>query len=100
MRRNGLLALAAVTLFLFLAIAITGSSPVIVTDREEARPGEKLKIEGSVPHPSTLFIRERSGDTLHALFPFRRRLPGGWLLPIVKEGFDRQSLLLVDRKER
>jgi hypothetical protein len=55
MRRNGLLALAAVTLFLFLAIAITGSTQVIVTDREEARPGEKLKIEGTGFPGSTQF---------------------------------------------
>ena len=59
-----------------------------------------LEIEGSVPHPSTLFIRERSTGSLHELFPFHRRLPRGWLLPIVKESFDVQTIDLVDRKKR
>lgn len=60
----------------------------------------KLEIEGSVPDPSTLFIKERSIGSLYELFPLRRELPDRWLRPVVKGEFDRITLDLVDRKIR
>jgi len=59
-----------------------------------------LDIEGHVPDPSTLFIRERNFGDLYELFPLRRKLAEDWLQPIVKERFERFTLDLVDRKER
>jgi len=61
---------------------------------------ETLDIEGRVPDPSTLFIRERNFGSLYELFPLRRKLAEDWLQPIVKERFERATLDLVDRKER
>ncbi len=61
---------------------------------------DKLNIEGKVPHPSTLFIRERSADFLYELFPIERELGEDWLLPVIKSDFDSQTVELIDGKER
>jgi hypothetical protein len=52
---------------------------------------DKLEIEGRVPSPSTLFIRERTTGSCYELFPLRRELPNPWLLPVDKSDFDRET---------
>lgn len=61
---------------------------------------DKLMIEGRVPSPSTLFIRERTTGLFHELFPLRRDLPEGWLRPIVKSVFDRETWDIAETSGR
>ena len=96
MRPVFLLVLLCVT----LQVSLAWAEPTKEPPKRQIVDLQKMTIEGSVPHPTTLFIRERSAGTLHELFPFRRRLSDEWLLPIVKESFDNQTLGLVDRKKR
>lgn len=88
--------------FLLLSIATVGviaepSAPP--TERQEVDL-RVLEIEGDVPYPSTLFIRERNGDLLLELFTLRRILSEGWLIPIDKNDFDIETLYLVECGER
>lgn len=70
------------------------------TPRRQEVDLNKMEIEGEVPVPSTLFIRERGPGAPYELFALRRSLPAGWLRPVVKSAFDRETWNLVDRRKR
>ena len=91
--------------FLFLLLLAALAASAFAEEGEESPRRQvidlkTLDIEGRVPDPSTLFIRERNFGALYELFPLRRTLAEDWLQPIVKERFERLTLDLVDRKER
>ncbi|NNE09819.1 MAG: hypothetical protein HKN20_14770 [Gemmatimonadetes bacterium] len=58
---------------------------------------KKLEIDGKVSNPSTMFIRERNGGALYELFPLKRELSSGWLLPVMKMNHDRQTVAIADQ---
>ncbi|MFH1681165.1 MAG: hypothetical protein ABIH26_11040 [Candidatus Eisenbacteria bacterium] len=85
-------------LLLSLAVSVRAASPGSPeeTPRRQEIDLDRLEIEGRVPSPSTLFIRERTGGLLYELFPLRRGLPEDWLPPVDKAGFEKETLRLVD----
>lgn len=87
------------------ALATSPGSPDAKDSREETPRRQvvdlkKLEIEGEVPVPSTLFIRERGPGAPYELFSLRRTLPAEWFRPVVKSAFDRETWNLVDRSKR
>ena len=87
-------------------MVVAGMSGVAMATTKEEEPRRqvvdlnKLEIEGEVPVPSTLFIRERGPGAPYELFTLRRSLATGWLRPVVKSAFDRETWNLVDRRKR
>jgi hypothetical protein len=87
-------------LFLIALPVAAGAASPDEQPRRQLIDLDRLLIEGRVPNPSTLFIRERLSDSCTELFPLRRRPPSGWLLPADKAVFDRETLDLVDQRKR
>ncbi|MFH1279311.1 MAG: hypothetical protein ABIK65_13135 [Candidatus Eisenbacteria bacterium] len=88
---------------LFLVVGAAGVAAGTTKEEEPRRQVvdlNRLEIEGEVPVPTTLFIRERGPGAPHELFALRRSLPPGWLRPVVKSAFDRETWNLVDRRKR
>jgi hypothetical protein len=87
-------------LFLIALPVAAGAAPPSDQPRRQLIDLDRLLIEGRVPNPSTLFIRERLSDSCTELFPLTRRPSSGWLLPAFKTVFDRETLDLVDQRKR
>ncbi len=86
-------------LLLLLVVAAAGAAAGEKPKRQIVNL-KKMNIEGTVPDPATMFIRERQPGGLLELFPLKRELREEWLLPVIKGNFDRATVELVDGRKR